>query len=164
METTSHVVNHALAELFARPRIKARAIAAAAEPDPATFDGYVWEALRFNPAFPYSFRVAQVPTVLAADTEHATGVPAGTTVLMCTHSAMLDPAAVADPMTFDPKRDVLRTFTFGYGEHECLGRAIATAMVPEMVRQVLLRPGIKRAGDIGYERNVPEHHVFRWKK
>ena len=92
METTSHVVNHALAELFARPRIKARAIAAAAEPDPATFDGYVWEALRFNPAFPYSFRVAQVPTVLAADTEHATGVPAGTTVLMCTHSAMLDPA------------------------------------------------------------------------
>jgi cytochrome P450 len=163
VETTSHVVNHALAELFARPEVLEAAIAAAADPDPAGFDGYVWEALRLNPAFPYSFRIAHVATSFADDTDHRRRVEPGTTLILCTQSAMLDPAAVADPDTFDPTRDPGQTFTFGYGEHECLGRAIATAMVPEMVRQLLLRPGLHVEGPIGYEHNVPERQVFHWR-
>jgi cytochrome P450 len=68
----------------------------------------------------------------------------GTTVIACTQSAMFDEGAYADPATFDPRRTMYQTFTLGYGHHECLGRAIATVMIPEIVRQVLLLPGSGR--------------------
>lgn len=160
VETTSHAVNNALAEILSRPDELARAKAAAA--DPQAFDGYVFEALRFNPAFPYFFRTCHTPTLLAGGTPHATEVKPGTTVIACTHAAMFDEATYADPARFDPGRSVYQTFTFGYGHHECLGRAISAAMVPEIVRQVLLLPGLRQEGPIVYQGGVPEHYSLRW--
>src|SRR5207253_4819397 len=79
IETTSVTACNALAELLSRPDKLARARAAAA--DPATFDGYVIEALRFNPAFPYFFRTCHTPTQLAGGTGHAVTVQPGATVI-----------------------------------------------------------------------------------
>ena len=167
IETTSITVNNAIAELLSRPDELARARAAAAQPDPTEFDGYVVEALRFNPAFPYFFRTCHTPTQLAGGTPHARTVapsdgPHGTTVIACTHSAMFDPDAYASPDTFDPRRTMYQTFTLGYGHHECLGRAIATVMIPEIVRQVLLMPGLRQEAPPVFERGVPEHYQLRW--
>ncbi|MFD0568730.1 hypothetical protein ACFQ0T_04790 [Kitasatospora gansuensis] len=44
----------ALKELALRPEVLAAAERAAADPDPAAFDEYVWEALRFHPFVPYT--------------------------------------------------------------------------------------------------------------
>jgi cytochrome P450 len=162
VETTSHAVNNALAELMSRPGDLERAKAAAADPDVKAFDGFVFEALRFNPAFPYFFRTCHTPTLLAGGTPHAKEVTPGKTVIACTHAAMFDDATYADPARFDERRSVYQTFTFGYGHHECLGRAVSAAMVPEIVRQVLLLPGLKADGSIVYQGGVPEHYPLRW--
>ena len=137
VETTSHAVVNALDELLARPDVLAAARAAAHTDDPAAVDGFVFEALRFRPAFPYFFRVAEHAVTLARGTDHATRIPAGTTVLALTHSAMFDQAAFDAPETFDQARPCEQGFTFGLGLHECLGRPIAAVMIPEIVRQAL---------------------------
>src|SRR3954468_6373810 len=162
IETTSGAVNTALAELLARPGELAAARAAAAAPDPSAFDGYVFEALRFNPIFPYFFRVCHTPTLLAGGTPGAKVVEPGKTVILCTHSAMFDETVYPDPLAFDPRRSIWQTFTLGFGHHECLGRAIGAAMIPEMVRQVLLLPNIRADGPVVFKEGVPEHQPLRW--
>ena len=151
VETTSHCAVNALAVLMADPDRLADARAAAGEADPAGFDGMVWEALRLAPAFGYFFRVAEQDTTLARGSDYETEIPAGTTVLGLTASAMRDPEAIGEPECFNPARARADTYTFGLGLHECLGRAIASVMVPEIVRQALLTEGytpgaVDRAG------------------
>ena len=162
VETTSHAVNNAVAELFRRPDIAEKARAAAGHADPAEFDGYVYEALRFNPAFPYFFRTCHRPTELAGGTAHATVVKPGTTVLAVTHSAMFDEASFPNAEVFDPRRPLGDTFTYGLGIHECLGRAVARVMVPEIVRQCLRLPGFRPEGGPEFRGGVPEKYILRW--
>ncbi|MBK1699280.1 cytochrome P450 [Rhodovibrio salinarum] len=147
VETTSHGAVNALAFLMADPERLAAACAAARDDDTAAFDGMVFEALRFAPAFGYFFRTAERDATLARGTDYEIVVPAGTTVLALTHSAMFDPAAVAHPERFDPSRALRDTYTFGLGLHECLGRAIGAVMIPEIVRQTLSIADF-RAGEI----------------
>ena len=82
--------------------------------------------------------------------------------MICTHSAMFDEGAYADPDVFDPSRTMYQTFTLGYGHHECLGRAIATVMIPEIVRQVVLLPGLRQEAAPVFKNGVPEHYQLRW--
>ena len=137
VETTSHAVCNALTYLMSDPALLRKAHDAALGARIEDFDGYVFEALRFNPAFPYFFRVCHRDTELAGGTPHAQVVPKGTTILAVTHSAMFDPAAFPNADSFDKDRDLSDTFTFGHGLHSCLGRHIAGVMVPEIVRQIL---------------------------
>jgi cytochrome P450 len=161
VETTSHGTSNALSYLMAdQARFSA---AKAAAHDPAQFDGHVFEALRFNPAFPYFFRTAHRSAELAGGTPHAVTVPKGTTVLAVTHSAMADPAGFPHPDVFDPTRDHSDCFTLGQGIHECLGRAIATIMMPEMVRQVMLLPGLKAVSPLDKAgTKVPQKWNLGW--
>mgnify|MGYP003875056833 CR=1 FL=1 len=69
VETTAHATANALAFLMANPPIWADARVAALQATPERFDGYVWEALRFAPAFPWFFRTARAGATLG-------GVPA----------------------------------------------------------------------------------------
>ncbi len=161
VETTSHGTANALDYLMRDPARFAAARAAAG--DPAKFDGFVFEALRFNPAFPYFFRTAHRPSVLAGGTPHETTVPKGTTVLAVTHSAMQDAAGFPNPERFDPTRDHSDCFTLGQGIHECLGRAIATVMLPEIVRQVLLLPNIRALAPLDNQgTKVPQKWRLGW--
>src|SRR5262249_49922607 len=143
VETTSHAAINGLEGLLASPPLLAEARTAAALDDPHRFDGYVFEAMRFKPAFPYFFRTCHRPTVLSGGTEFAKEIQPGTTVLAVTHSAMFDSAVFADPDRFDPARPLCDMFHFGYGSHECLGRAIGALMIPEIVRQCLLVPDLR---------------------
>ena len=140
VETTSHAVVNAFAMLMERPDELARPRDAAASDDPAAVDGFVYEALRFKPPFPYFFRVCEQDTVLSRNTDHETRIAKGTAVLAVTHSAMFDPAAFAQPDRFDPNRGTGNTFHFGLGLHECLGIAIGQVMIAEIVRQACARP------------------------
>lgn len=164
VETTSHCVVNALEYLLENPDLLARARSAASQPDPAEFDGYVFEALRFRPAFPYYFRTVKRDTMLAADTPHQGMVRKGQTLLAVTHSAMFDPAGFPTPETFDTKRDFSDTFTFGQGIHTCLGRHIAAVMIPEIVRQVLLLDGLEAVAAPDYRGGrVPEEWSISWR-
>ena len=162
VETTSHCVVNAIEVLLADPERRAAATAAARSDDPAAIDGHVFEALRLRPAFAYAFRIATADTVLARGSDHAVRVPAGTTVLAVTHSAMFDEAAVAEPAVFDPTRPLAQTFTFGLGLHECLGRAIGAVMVPAMVREALRLEGLSVGPVDRGGGPVPERWDWRW--
>lgn len=137
VETTSHTVCNALLALTERPAALAEARNAAAGDDPCAIDGHVFEALRFRPAFPYFFRLCHRETPLATGSSFETTVARGRTVLAVTHSAMFDPTGFPQPDDFQPDRDFSDSFTFGHGHHACLGRHVAAAMVPEIVRQIL---------------------------
>lgn len=162
VETTSHAAVSALEFLLDRPDELARARAAAASDDPSAFDGYVFEALRFKPAFPYFFRVCERDAVLSRATDHETPVAQGTTVLALTHSAMFDDGGFSDPTRFDAGRSTGNAFHFGLGLHECLGRAIGAAMIPEIVRQALRLDGLRAEPVDRRGGPVPESWSWRW--
>ena len=162
VETTSHAVVNALDFLLSRPDDLAKARAAALSDDPTAVDGYVFEALRFRPAFPYFFRTCEQDTLLSRGSDHEARVAKGTTVLAVTHSAMFDAEAFPNPNSFDPNRGLTNSFHFGHGLHECLGRWIGGAMIPELVRQGLRLNGLS-AGPVDRRGGpVPESWQWRW--
>jgi cytochrome P450 len=162
VETTSHAVVNALDFLLQRPDDLAKARAAAQGDDPSLVDGYVFEALRFKPAFPYYFRMCEQDAVLGRGTSYEARIRKGTMVLAVTHSAMFDPQGQTNPDTVDPTRGIANQFHFGLGLHECLGIAIGRVMIPEIVRQSLRLAGLS-VGPVDRKGGpVPESWEWRW--
>jgi cytochrome P450 len=163
IETTSQAVAQVLQYFLQRPDLLAQAKTAAQNKDPSAFDAMVWEALRFVPIAPYLFRKTASAYTLASGTDNATTIPAGSYVLTLTQSAMFDPRAFTDPEEFRSDRNWYHHFNFGFGSHECLGKYIGMVMIPEMARQVLLRPGIQAQSAIDYKDGpFPEAYQLTW--
>jgi len=165
VETTSEAVAHIFSQLIERPVMLAKAIQLAQQDETAAFDKICWEALRFKPIAPYIFRKTAIDYTLARGTDRAITIPHGSTVLNVIASAMFDPAAFEAPDQFNPERDYGKSFHFGFGSHECMGKSVGMVMIPEMVRQVLRRPGIKADGAMEYKgKPFPEQYRFSWDK
>ena len=144
-ETTQAAVTQSLDQLLRRPAELDGAIRAARASEKAAAEGdtaardeqdrllfqYCWEALRFNPVNP----------------------------LVCTRSAMKDGRELPRPRQFRIDRPMHHYMHLGYGLHTCLGNQVAWALVPGIIKQLLLRPGLRRLGDIDYEGGpFPEHY------
>ena len=162
VETTSHAACNAIDFFLKEPALLAGAREAAQASDPAELDGYVFEALRFRPAFPYFFRTVTAPAVLGRGEEYEDEFQPGETVFALTHSAMFDETAFVDPENFDTSRGMTNSFHFGLGLHECLGRAIASVMLPEIVRRALLLKDLETDPIDQKGGPVPESWRWRW--
>jgi cytochrome P450 len=163
IETTSQAVAQVIEYLLDHPEWLAKAKSTAQSDDPAAFDAIVWEALRFVPISPYLFRQTASTYTVAKGTDHATVITTGTYVLPVTQSAMFDPKAFENPDQFLPGRNWYHYFHFGFGSHECLGKYVGMVMIPEMVRQALLRSGIKANGGIDYQGgHLPQRYELSW--
>lgn len=162
IETTCQAVAQAVAYLLEHPEWLERARVAAGNADTSEFDAIVWECTRFVPISPYLFRETAGEYTLAKGTDRATTVKQGDTIMPVTLSAMFDEHAFANPDEFVPGRPLYPNFLFGYGEHECLGKYVGMAMIPEMVRQLLLQPGLKAQGPIEYEYSLPKRWALSW--
>ncbi len=159
IETTSQATAQAMQQLFQRPEALAKARAVSS--DPKKFDGFVFEALRFDPISPYLFRRAAQDYTMARKSSRETTIEAGTIVLPLVLSAMFDGTAHAAPAEFRPERSLNKMFHFGFGLHECLGRYIGEMMVPEIVRQVLMRPKARPISAIEYGKEYfPERYMI----
>lgn len=150
-ETANQGVTHSLNQIFTKPNLLSKAVEAAANTDPnALIHGtklskIVWEALRFHPINPFVVRNVSASASAAERTVRGVEIPAGTRVLISTASAMLDPRTVFNPEAFRGERSKYdRDMNLGYSLHRCLGDHIAEVMVPEIVRQILLLPGIQK--------------------
>ncbi|MEE7492022.1 cytochrome P450 [Methylobacterium oryzae CBMB20] len=159
IETTSEAVVNALAELLGRPQIL-EAARAAARTGPAAFDGYVWEALRFAPIVAFMFRQAETDHVLGRGSPAESRIAKGRIVLPLSLSAMFDAQGVPEPDRFDPTRPDHTYLHFGRGHHECLGRYVASAMIPEIVRRILFRDDV-RADGVVEDAGTPFPAAFR---
>jgi cytochrome P450 len=164
VETTSQAATQVIAYLLGHRKWLDEAIGASNRNDLAAFDGIVWEALRFVPIAQFLFRQAACDTTLCPGTKNATEIKAGTIVLALTQSAMFDAASFENPDEFIPQRSWYQYFHLGFGTHECLGKHVAMVLIPETVRQILIRPGISALGPIDYKSGpFPEHYELSWR-
>jgi cytochrome P450 len=144
VETTSQAIVQALDQILRRPAVQKAATDAAASGNDAVLDAIVWEALRFDPINPLLFRFVEGDSIIAAGSDRQTILPARTLVFACTASAMNDEREIGNPDTFSPGRPAHHYLHFGYGHHECLGSQVGFVMIAEVIKQLLLRPGISR--------------------
>lgn len=139
------VVPQAMEQLLRRPDALAGAQKAARENDDLLLAGYVFEAMRFDPLAPFLPRIATKASTIAAGTPRAVNVPAGATVFVAFSSAMMDERRLPDPRVFNPKRMPHEYIHFGYGLHQCFGIHMNKALLPLMLKALLMRPRLRRA-------------------
>lgn len=164
VETTSQAVAQVIQFFIDRPELLAQAKAASSETDTSKIDGMVWEALRFVPISPYMFRQVSQDYTIAKGTDRETTIPKGTNVLTLTQSAMFDTYAYDNPDEFNADRNWYHNFNYGFASHDCLGKYIGMAMIPEMVRQVMLRTDIQATSPMDYKGGpFPEEYNLSWK-
>jgi len=164
VETTSQAVTQVIGYFLDRPELLAQVKAASAKEDTADIDALVWEALRFVPISPYMFRQAGEDYTIAKGTDRETTIPKGTNVLTLTQSAMFDTYANENPDDFNPDRNWYHNFNYGFASHDCLGKYVGMAMIPEMVRQIMLRDDIQAVSAMDYEDGpFPEKYELSWK-
>ena len=163
IETTSQAVSQSIEFFIKRPELLKRAQQAAHESDTTHFDNMVWESLRFVPISPYMFRQTSQRYTLAKNTDRETTLPANTNVLAITQSAMFDNYAYDNPEQFIAERNAYHHFNFGFASHDCLGKHIGMVMIPEMVKQVLIRKNIRSVEKIDYKDGpFPEAYPLQW--
>jgi cytochrome P450/glutathione S-transferase len=144
VDTTSKFVALAIDELLRRPAALEGARRAAMSGEIDTVRNYAYEAVRFNPHHPVQARFCKHETEIAAGTERARKIPAGTSVFVATLSAMFDPEVFIEPKVFRAGREV-EYLHFGYGMHRCFGRAINGVQIPELVAALVRLPNLRRA-------------------
>jgi cytochrome P450 len=157
----------ALAQLLDRPDALAGAQAAARSGDDAAVAAHVFEALRFDPVNPIIYRRALADTEIARGTLRARRIPAGTMVLAANLSAMFDALAVEAPESFRTDRPWRDYMLWGYGMHACFGAQINRAVIPQMLKPLLMQPGLRRAegaaGRVdGGGTPFPQHFTVAW--
>ncbi|GAA0553751.1 cytochrome P450 [Actinomadura livida] len=96
------------------------AAADALRADPGLIPGAVEEVVRYYPPLPQSLKLLKNDVEL-----HGTTMPAGSLVTTWTLSANHDERHIADPGTFDIRRDPNPHVGFGHGIHFCLGASLA---------------------------------------
>ncbi len=136
----------ALDELFRHPDALARVQDAARSGDDARLSNGIWEALRFNPHNPLIYRRATRDTVIAASTLRQRKIKQGQMVFAVTLSAMFDRREIADPDRFRLDRRFEDYIIWGTGLHTCFGATINAAVIPAILKPLLARPGLRRAG------------------
>jgi cytochrome P450 len=165
VDNTSKSVALAIDELLRRPKELANARKAALAGDLDTVRAYAYEALRFNPLQPGQLRYCRQETELAMGTSRARRIPAGTTVIAATLSAMFDPGAFAQPDHFRIDRAV-EYLHFGYGLHRCFGYYINGVQIPALLAALLRLPNLHRAaggrGRISYEGPFPDRLILEF--
>jgi cytochrome P450 len=143
--TISNCFARIVEELLEREDELERAQAAARAGDRELVGAYCWEASRFRPQNFALLRLVAQDTTIAAGTDRATDVKAGSTVFAATLSAMHDERAIAAPAEFRVDRPWSDYMLFGFGMHTCYGQQIVRAQLPALATALLEGPPIRRA-------------------
>jgi len=150
IDNTQMGVVNTMDVLFNHPDKLQAAVAAARASDPGQLLPFVQEALRFHPPAPVLVRLTTQDYVLAKGTDRETSIPAGKVVFAANSSAMMDETELDAPLEFREGRPDYQYMLFGWGTHRCFGKYISQVQITEIVRSLLVLPGIRRApGDAG---------------
>lgn len=146
----------AVDQLLSMPDALSEAHAAATAGDHDWLARVLWEVLRFRPVQPFLVRAAKRSAVIAAGTERETRVPKGALVLVGTHSAMWDDAAIPCPGRFDSTRADDQYLIFGRDMHRCLGEEITRVQLPAMLAPLLRVGGLRRGSRLRWAGPRPD--------
>jgi cytochrome P450 len=164
--TISNCFARIVEELLEREDELERAQAAARAGDRELVGAYAFEASRFRPQNFALLRYVAEDTTIAAGTDRATDVEAGSTVFAATLSAMHDERAIADPDEFRVDRPWSDYMLFGYGLHTCYGQQIVRHQLPALATALLEGPPIRRArghaGQLRFEGPFPSGLTVRF--
>ena len=150
IDNTEMGVVNTMDVLFNHPDKLQAAVAAAKASDPGELLAFVQEALRFHPPAPVMVRLTTQDYMLAKGTDRETRIPAGKVVFAANASAMMDETELDAPLEFREGRPDYQYMLFGWGMHRCFGKYISQVQITEIVRSLLVLPGIRRApGDAG---------------
>lgn len=116
----------------------------------------------FNPNNPGVFRIAAEDYTVAKGSSRATVTRKGMTVLPATQSAMFDERMVDNRGEFRVGRPAYLNMQFGYGLHTCFGQYVNWAQIPEILKPVLRKVGLRRAGELKYEAPFPSSLPVRF--
>jgi cytochrome P450 len=159
VETTSQAAVHALLVLFKRPDMLANAADAAKADDDDRLADLVFESLRFRWINPMVVRMAKEDFRLAAGEPHETLIRQGTTVWALTSSAMFDPRVLETPDEFRPGRPEYHYLHFATGFHACFGRYVSRIQIPQILKPLLRRKGLRPAGAPEYDGTFPNRFL-----
>jgi cytochrome P450 len=147
VDTTSAASIRVVDELLRRPNWLKKASDVARQNDLKALDGYVLEALRFNPHNPLQLRFCANDYTLGSGKL----VSAGSTMVAATLGGMFDKNAFPDPRTFNPNRDRDNYLHYGYGMHACQGRYINGLQITTLVGELLKLKNLRRvSGSSGH--------------
>jgi cytochrome P450 len=165
--TISKACVQALDQLLEQPQALESARAAARAGNDALLAAHIFEAFRFNPINPLIYRRAARDTRIAAGTLRGCNIPKGTMVLAVNLSAMFDPLRIKTPEAFRTDRPWDEYMLWGYGMHVCFGAYINRAVMPAILKPLLLKAGLRRAaGNAGRIDSggtpFPQHFSVEW--
>ena len=165
--TISRACVQALDQLLDRRQALASAQAAARSGDDALLAAHVFEAFRFNPINPLIYRRAARDARIAAGSLRSRLIPKGSMVLAVNLSAMFDPLRIDAPESFRTDRPWGDYILWGYGMHTCFGAHVNRAVMPAILKPLLLKPGLRRAAGIagridGGGTPFPQHFSVQW--
>ena len=144
-DTTMHSLCRAVLNLLRQPDQRRLVM-----DDPSLVRKAFHEVLRFD-----NFAKGGPPRYTKEDlTIGGTSVRKGQMVFSIRQSAMRDPAAYADPDTFDVRREMGKSLAFGSGPHVCIGAALAQLQAEVALDTLLNRyPEMSLAGRPTYEQH-----------
>jgi cytochrome P450 len=145
LENTNTAIVTIVDFLFDHPEQLQGAVAAARAGNNDLLLRYVLETLRFHTPAPILVRLSVADHVLAKDTPFETLIPAGKLVFASNGSAMMDDTELDHPLDFRLDRPAHHYLHFGWGIHQCLGKYISQVQLVEMLKALLLLPGLRRA-------------------
>jgi cytochrome P450 len=160
--TTSKCCAQALDQLLDRSEALGGAQEAARTDNDPRLAQYVFEALRFHPNNPGVFRIASEDYTVAKGSMRATVIRKGMTVLAATQSAMFDERVVDSPNEFRIGRPAYLDMHFGYGLHTCFGEHVNRVQIPGILKPLLRKQGLRRAGELKYQGPFPSSLPVRF--
>jgi len=167
IQTLNKASCNALDQLLERPAALASAQAAARSGDDALLAAHVFEAFRFNPLNPLIYRRAARDARIAAGSLRSRLIPKGSMVMAVNFSAMFDPLRIDSPESFRTDRPWGDYILWGYGMHTCFGAHINRAVMPAMLKPLLIKPGLRRAAGAAGRIDTggtpfPQHFRVEW--
>lgn len=147
-ETTAKLIGNLIVYLFRHPDQRSWVFE-----NPATrLSGAVEEVLRYDAPSQFQGRVATRDVRV-----HGVEIPKDARVALVTGAACRDPREFPDPDRLDVRRKPARTLYFGYGQHVCIGKALARLEARVALEEVALRWPEWEVDESGLTRTYQAH-------
>lgn len=128
-ETTTHLISHALLELFRHSDQRNWL-----RDNPESIPNAIKEVVRYSSPVPFVGRTATRDVQM-----HDQTIPRGAPVIMILASASRDERQYSDPDRFDVRRADADSVAFGLGRHTCFGAPLARLEARVVLEEVLRR-------------------------